>query len=1252
MAQIALSQAGAALGARLLPGGISVLGRTIAGATIGRTLGSLAGQAIDQAVFSEPLEGPRLTSLHVMESREGAGIPNVYGRMRVGGQVIWAGGFREHKRTSGGKGGGPSITEYSYSASFAVAIAEGPGVRVSRIWANGEDMDLTGLTLRTYPGSETQQPDPIIETLEGVGQAPAYRGIAYIVFEDLPLEAYGNRLPQLSFEVLRVPASLSGSGLDAHVSAVNIIPASGEFVYATEPVFERTFPGRERALNVHTAEGVTDFSVSLDQLQEELPGVSSVSLTVGWFGDDLRAGTCRIRPGVETGERTTVPWEWAVGGTKRADAYRISLDGGGNANYGGTPADHAVVQAIADLKSRGIAVTITPFLFMDVPPGNGLPDPYGGAEQGAFPWRGRITASLDQSAITRADVEAFLGTAQTSDFTIVDGEVVYSGPGADWGYRRFILHHAHLAQAAGGVSAFLIGTEMRALTQLRDETGAFPFVDGLCALADEVKALLGTDCNVSYAADWSEYGAYVPGDGSGDVLFPLDPLWARASIDFVGIDWYPSAGDWREEETHLDRLEGYSAPDAPDYLRANFEGGASYDWYYADAAAREAQDRTQIVDTAHGEHWVFRAKDLTGWWNTAHHERPGGVRSAASTPWQPGSKPFRLCEIGFPAVDKVGNAPNLFYDPKSSESAFPPYSTGARDDVYQRRALVEALSYWTAKPFVDEASVWAWDARPFPTWPQRTDIWSDGPNWSYGHWLNGRTGLVPLGDVLIDIAARAGVEVEVGVLDGVVEGYALTGTTTVRRAVDPLMQAFSLDLIERGGQMVFDARPSHAAMSLDTDLLAGDGYEITQANLDHDIGRLTLTYPDISNGYQPAQIDARRPEIDIRNAVSYQIPIALSEPKAAALAHALLDEASNTVSLRLGEAAIGGVLQPGMAVDLTGVEGLWRVVQLETSARTDAELRQFLPASHLPRAIDPPAAPQPAPPTGAADLLIIDGPRLPGKPDDPRPRLAVFADPWPGRVETYAGADVANLSVRASASEPALTGRFVSALPAGPTGRWDWAARPIVEMASSELESASADAVRAGANLLFVETPAGWEAIGFQHAVLVSDRTYQLAGLLRGLYGTDGAARQGASIDARCVLADERLVRAALNPGEAGAELLWRAGLSGELKTRRFDNVQARPWQVAHLRQSVADGGSTLRWFARDPLFENGWTGPDADPGLVFEVEWNDGSGFAGGETVNVSEITVDEGASSARVRQRNLAGLAGEWVTIGLVHD
>ncbi|MGG2476218.1 hypothetical protein ACNVD4_12690, partial [Rhizobium sp. BR5] len=81
---------------------------------------------------------------------------------------------------------------------------------------------------------------------------------------------------------------------------------------------------------------------------------------------------------------------WSVAGLARGDAHLVSHHDGGPA-YGGTPDDESVLQAIADLKARGLRVCLYPFVMIDVPAGNGLPDPYGDGEQAAYGWRGRIT---------------------------------------------------------------------------------------------------------------------------------------------------------------------------------------------------------------------------------------------------------------------------------------------------------------------------------------------------------------------------------------------------------------------------------------------------------------------------------------------------------------------------------------------------------------------------------------------------------------------------------------------------------------------------------------------------------------------------------------------------------------------------------------------------------------------------------------------------------------------------------------------
>jgi GTA TIM-barrel-like domain len=593
MATLALAVAGAAVGSALLPAGLTVLGATITGATLGSQLGALAGSFIDKALLgpsgrSTLPHGPRLSDLRVTASSEGAPIPRLYGRARLGGQIVWATNLEEEAvqqgSGGGGKGGGSqsqasSSIEYRYFANFTVALAEGPISGLGRVWADGKELDLSTVTYRLYTGSEDQLPDSLIEAKQGTGNAPAYRGLAYIVFERMALAPFGNRIPQLSFEVHRAVDAFDGL-----VRAVCLIPGAGEFVYAPQSITRKVGATTNVPENVHTLQGGANWDVAIDQLQAALPSADNVSLVVGWFGNDLRAATCQIRPGVDAADKITTPLTWGVAGLSRDAAHLVSRHEG-RAAYGGTPSDQTVIAAIQDLDARGIAVTLAPFLFMDIPAGNVLPDPYTGASsQPAYPWRGRITispaagqpGSPDKTAAAATQVSAFLGTAQVSDFAISEGSVVYSGP-AEWSYRRFVLHYAHLAAAAGGVAAFIIGSELRGLGQVRDSASTYPFVAGLVQLAADVKAVLGSATKVTYAADWSEYFGHQPTDGSGDVYFHLDPLWSSADIDAVAIDAYWPLADWRDGSDHVDRLAGVPSTYDLDYLRGNIFAGEGYD---------------------------------------------------------------------------------------------------------------------------------------------------------------------------------------------------------------------------------------------------------------------------------------------------------------------------------------------------------------------------------------------------------------------------------------------------------------------------------------------------------------------------------------------------------------------------------------------------------------------------------------------------------------------------------------------------
>ncbi len=594
-----------------------------------------------------------------------------------------------------------------------------------------------------------------------------------------------------------------------------IIPGSTEFGYEPQIVTRNTGWGETESENAHASALKSDWTVSLDQLTGICPNVSAASLVVAWFGDDLRCGVTSLRPGVETAGKQTEPLNWSVAGQTRSNAYVVSQSGGGPV-FGGTPSDQSVIDAIADLKARGLKVVFYPFILMDIAQGNGLPDPYGGAEQAVYPWRGRITCdpapgeagSSDKTAALTADVDHFFGAAQASDFSIGGGAVSYSGP-AEWGLRRMVLHYAHLCALAGGVDTFIVASELRGLTTLRESASSYPAVARLKTLAEDVKAVL-PGAKVSYAADWSEYFGHQPGDGSGDVFFHLDPLWASPAVDFIGIDNYLPLSDWRPGAAHADAQAGWASVYDPGYLDANIAGGEYFDWYYASDADRLSQQRTAISDGAYGKPWVFRPKDLVGWWSNQHFDRPGGVEDASPTGWMPQSKPIWFTEMGIPAVDLGTNQPNVFYDPKSSESALPYFSSGVRDDLIQRRALLAVADYWQGGsgnpvssvyggPMVDadRLFVWAWDARPFPAFPGRSDVWADASNHQRGHWLNGRLGAVSLDDLVADICRNFGFDDAVSdELDAVLDGFLIDRPMSARDAIQPLGRLFAFDGVE------------------------------------------------------------------------------------------------------------------------------------------------------------------------------------------------------------------------------------------------------------------------------------------------------------------------------------------------------------------------------------------------------------------------------------------------------------------------
>lgn len=1310
MATILLSTAGAAIGGSV--------GGTLAGLSsvaIGRAVGATLGRVIDQRLLgqgAQAVETGKVDRFRLTQAGEGAAIAQVYGRMRVGGQVIWASDFAETTTVTGGGGGKgasstPQTTEYSYSVSLAIALCEGEITSIGRIWADGEEISAHALNMAVYRGTRDQLPDPTIAAIEGADAVPAYRGTAYVVMENLGLGPFGNRVPQFSFEVLRAEepdAPAADISVTHGVKGVALIPGTGEYALATTPVHYTDGQGGRWSANVSTPDGRSDFAAALEDATQDLPRLAAASLVVSWFGDDLRCGECRLRPKVESAEDEGENMPWQVAGLTRGTAEVIAREDD-RPVYGGTPTDAAVIEAIHAIQAAGKAVMFYPFILMDQLEGNTLPDPYSDAgTQPKLPWRGRITlakapgqaGSSDGTLSAHNEVAAFFGTVTAADFTVAGGQVIYTGP-QEWSMSRFILHYAALCKAAGGVEAFCIGTEMRGLTQIRGAGNSFVAVQAFRALAAEARLLLGAGTKISYAADWSEYFGYHPQDGSGDVFFHLDPLWADDTIDFIGIDNYMPLSDWRDGTDHLDAQQSDSIY-ALDYLAGNVAGGEGFDWYYHSPEARAAQRRTPITDGAHGEPWVYRYKDLRGWWENLHHNRIGGARAAEPTGWLPRSKPIWFTEYGCAAVDKGTNQPNKFLDLKSSESSLPRYSSGARDELMQMQYLRAVADHWRdpahnpvsaayGGPMVDmtRAFVWAWDTRPYPFFPNNRALWSDGRNYARGHWLNGRSAALPLSELVAAICRRAGViDFDTSGLYGYVRGYVVDEVADARAALQPLMLRYGFDAVERDGVLRFIMRDGLDAVPLNREMLAVSGdleapveqSREAEAELS---GRLRLRFVQADGDYEVIAEEAILPD-DATHAVAMsEFNMALTRAEGHQTAERWLTEA------RVAREGVRLALPPSMmdvgAGDVIALppddgegEALYRVDRVEMGEMSLIEAVRIEPEVYDPAPFDdelvalkPFVAPVPV------NALFLDLPLLRGDEVPHAPHIAASARQWPGNVAVYASGGETNFRLNTLMPLRATMGVTQNDMAHARPGVVDRGQALQVMLTSGVVESVDEADLLGGANLAAIGDGSAdrWEVFQFARAELIAPQTYLLRDRLRGQAGSDGVMPDVWPAGSQFVLLNSVPRQIELSPNLLRIAQTYRIGPAGRplndpsyvQKTESFDGNGLRPYRPCHLRTEEEAGALRFGWIRRTRINGDQWTEFDVplaeeseqyqlrilQNGVVLREEILDraswtytaqmraGDGAAGPALISVAQVSALYGAGPALFGEINL---------------
>jgi hypothetical protein len=197
------------------------------GAQLGMMIGGGVGTALDPPKGPKNT-GPRLNDLTVQTSTYGATIPRVYGTIALFGNVFWLENNKLKEvattESQGGKGmpglsGGGETTTYAYFATFALGLCEGPIIGIRRIWIGPKLFYDTGSTNKStlnaskankqyftlYLGDEDQTANTRMQATLGAANVPGFRGLAYLVFYDLPLADYGNTLlaAQIKVEVVK-----------------------------------------------------------------------------------------------------------------------------------------------------------------------------------------------------------------------------------------------------------------------------------------------------------------------------------------------------------------------------------------------------------------------------------------------------------------------------------------------------------------------------------------------------------------------------------------------------------------------------------------------------------------------------------------------------------------------------------------------------------------------------------------------------------------------------------------------------------------------------------------------------------------------------------------------------------------------------------------------------------------------------------------------------------------------------------------
>ena len=392
------------------------------------------------------------------------------------------------------------------------------------------------------------------------------------------------------------------------------------------------------------------------------------------------------------------------------------------------------------------------------------------------------------------------------------GEVTGNSSGLDnfiSKYYLFIEHYAILTKDK--IDGFVIGTELKGITKITDNNIDFPGVDRLLGLSTQIKQILPTKI-ITYAANWDEYH-------SSNGVFNMDKLWASDSIDVVGINAYFPLTDRPQP------AEGFTQEE----LINSWISGEGYDYYYDDHGNRQ-----QFTDPK------FAWKNIEYWWSNEHDSRKI---------WHPKMKEIWFTEYGFSSIDNCTSDPHIFVN--SHSTVLPRYSKGIEDKNAQYNAIKATLTKWGNSQMVTNMFIWSWDIRPYPYFPQKSDVWKDAASWFKGHWINGKANLNNLSDILEDIMKNAPeIESDASKIEQKIDGLIIPNNTTIKEMLNILQTIYQFNTVNYDKMFFIPKSFSNNKTTIEMDQIVH--YKVNKKYTE--AANINLSYINKDNNYSVEQI--------------------------------------------------------------------------------------------------------------------------------------------------------------------------------------------------------------------------------------------------------------------------------------------------------------------------------------------------------------------------------------------------------------